>query len=113
MRTLYHLWLSPISRKERITLVEKNLDFELKSEHPSARRSEFLALTPACDLPVLSEDSGPTIANSSAICEYLEEFRPEPPLYPGGASERAEIRRLIGWFDIKYNIEVTENLVGC
>lgn len=112
MRTLYHLWLSPFCRKVRITLIEKNLDFELKSENPSERRSEFLALNPACDIPVLSEDSGPTIANSSAICEYLEEIRPEPPLYPGGASERAEIRRLIGWFDIKFNIEVTENLVG-
>ncbi|MEC8531407.1 MAG: glutathione S-transferase N-terminal domain-containing protein, partial [Pseudomonadota bacterium] len=59
MRTLYHLWLSPFCRKVRITLVEKNLDFELKSENPSERRSEFLALNPACDIPVLSEDSGP------------------------------------------------------
>ena len=34
MRTLYHLWLSPFSRKIRIALAEKKLDFELKAENP-------------------------------------------------------------------------------
>ena len=43
MRTLYHLWLSPFSRKIRIALAEKKLDFELKAENPSERRAEFHA----------------------------------------------------------------------
>ena len=80
MRTLYHLWLSPFSRKIRIALAEKKLDFELKAENPAERRAEFLALNPACDVPVLVEDSGPVIANSAAIGEYLEEICPDPPL---------------------------------
>ena len=112
MRTLYHIWLSPFCRKVRIVLSEKNLDFDLKSENPMERRAAFLALNPACDIPVLVEDGGPVISNSAAIAEYLEEVCPDPPLYPGGASDRAEIRRLVAWFDIKFNIEVTENLVG-
>ena len=112
MRTLYHLWLSPFCRKVRIALAEKKLEFELKAENPAERRAEFLALNPACDLPVLVVDGGPVIANSGAIGEYLEEVFPDPPLYPGAASERAEIRRLIAWFDIKFNHEVTNNLVG-
>ena len=32
MRTLYHFWLHPFSRKVRMALVEKNVDFELKIE---------------------------------------------------------------------------------
>ena len=112
MRTLYHLWLSPFCRKTRVSLAEKKLDFELKVENPSERRAEFLALNPACDVPVLVEDGGPFISNSAAITEFLEEICPDPPLYPGGPAERAEIRRLVAWFDIKFNSEVTENLVG-
>lgn len=112
MLTLYHLWLSPFCRKVRITLAEKKLDFDLKSENPAERRAEFLALNPACDVPVLVEDGGPVISDSAAIVEYLEEIRPDAPLFPGGPADRAEIRRLVAWFDQKFNREVTENLVG-
>ena len=53
MRVLYHLWLSPFSRKVRIVLREKNLDFTLKTEKVWERRPEFLALSPAGEVPVL------------------------------------------------------------
>lgn len=112
MRTLYHLWLSPHCRKIRIALAEKKLDFELRAENPAERRAEFLALNPACDVPVLVEGGGPVVSDSSAIAEYLEEICPEPPLFPGDAAARAEVRRLVAWFDRKFNREVTDNLVG-
>ncbi|MEE9250081.1 MAG: glutathione S-transferase N-terminal domain-containing protein, partial [Alphaproteobacteria bacterium] len=38
MRLLYHLWLSPYSRKVRIALQEKNLDFDMKVEKVWERR---------------------------------------------------------------------------
>ena len=76
------------------------------------RRDEFLALNPAGTVPVLKNDDGSTIATSQAIAEYLDETISEPPLIPGSAIERAEIRRLNNWFDIKFNQEVTEYLVG-
>ena len=53
MRTLFHLWLHPFSRKVRIALSEKKLTFELKIEKVWERRTEFLALNPAGDVPVL------------------------------------------------------------
>ncbi len=112
MRTLYNLWLSPFCRKVRIALAEKGLDFELKSENLAERRPEFLALNPAGEVPVLVVTGGPTIADSTAICEYLEETHPKPALYPGGPAERAEVRRLTAWFDGKFDREVTRNLVG-
>ncbi|MCF8496440.1 MAG: glutathione S-transferase family protein [Alphaproteobacteria bacterium] len=112
MRTLYHLWLHPFSRKVRVVLAEKDLAFELKIEKIWERRTEFLALNPAGDVPVLVEQDGTTLANAQVICEYLEEVYPEKNLLGHDPVQRAETRRLITWFDMKFNREVTENLVG-
>jgi glutathione S-transferase len=112
MPTLYHLWLSPFCRKVRIVLAEKGVEFELKAENLFQRRPEFLALNPACEVPVLVVDDGHAVADSVAICEYLEETVPDPALIPGDAAARAEARRLVAWFDRKFNAEVTEHLVG-
>jgi glutathione S-transferase len=112
MTTLYHLWLSPFCRKVRIVLQEKGVPFEMKAEDLWRRRPEFLALNPACEVPVLVVDGAAAIADSAAICEYLEETQPEPALIAGSAGDRAEIRRLVAWFDRKFDTEVTRNLVG-
>ncbi len=112
MRVLYHLWLSPVCRKVRIVLREKGLDFELKVEDLWERREAFIALNPAGQVPVLVEEDGAVITDSGAICEYLEEIAPDPPLLPGAASDRAEVRRLVAWFDHKFGAEVSDNLVG-
>ena len=112
MRTLYHLWLSPSSRKVRLVMAEKKLDFEMKIERTWERRDEFLSLNPTGKVPVLVEDDGSVIADSTAICEYLDELHPDPPLIGQGAAARAETRRLVAWFDEKFRIEVTDNLIG-
>ncbi len=112
MRTLYHLWLHPFSRKVRIALTEKKLDFDLQIEKIWERRTEFLAMNPAGDVPVIIEPDGTTLANSMVICEYLEEVYPEVNLIGADPIQRAETRRLVGWFDVKFNREVTENLIG-
>ena len=112
MRILYHLWLSPFSRTIRVVLKEKNLDFTLKAEKVWERRPEFLALNPAGDVPVLIEPDGTVIADVRAIAEFLDEVHREKLLIGINPIDRAEVRRLCAWFDIKMNAEVTENLVG-
>ncbi|MBI1327709.1 MAG: glutathione S-transferase family protein [Alphaproteobacteria bacterium] len=112
MRTLYHLWLHPFSRKVRIILAEKGLEFDLRIEKIWERRTEFLAMNPAGDVPVLIEPDGTTLVNSWVICEYLEEVYPNVDLLGSNPVQRAETRRMIGWFDTKFNREVTDNLVG-
>jgi glutathione S-transferase len=112
MRLLYHLILSPYSRKVRIVLAEKGLDFDLRAEKIWERRPEFLALNPTGQVPVLVEDDGTAIADSGVIAEYLEESYPKPPLMKGDAKTRAEIRRIAAWFDLKFYREVTRNLTG-
>ncbi len=112
MRILYHLWMSPTCRKVRVVLKEKGLEFELRAENIWERRDEFLALNPAGDIPVLVEPDGTAISGGDAICEYLDEVHPNPALIGRQALGRAEVRRLVHWFDNKFDKEVTENLVG-
>ena len=112
MRVLYHTLLSPAARKVRIVLREKNLDFTLKAEKTWERRPEFLALNPAGEVPVLIEPDGTVLADAAAIVEYLDEVYREKMLIGINPIDRAEVRRLTAWFDVKMNLEVTENLLG-
>lgn len=112
MRTLYHLPLSPYSRKVRIALKEKGLDFDLVIERVWERRDEFLALNPAGKVPVLIEHDGAVLCESEAICEYLDEVYPGRPLIGASPGARAEVRRLVSWFDLKFGFEVSYNLLG-
>lgn len=84
----------------------------MRVENTWERRPQFLALNPSGEVPVLIEPDGSALSGGGVICEFLEEIHPEPPLIGGTPSARAEVRRLIDWFDIKFNREVTENLVG-
>lgn len=113
MDTLYHMWLVPSCRKVRLVLGEKNQSVTLKAELYWERREEFLKLNPAGDLPVLLEkESGAVLCDSNAIAEYLDEKIPEPPLMGATLLERAEIRRLVAWFDKKFEKEVISLLTN-
>jgi glutathione S-transferase len=111
MRVLYHSLLSAASRKVRVVLAEKNLDFTMKAEKPWERRPEFLALNPAGEVPVLI-DGDNVLAGTDAIVEYLDETYREKMLIGINPLDRAEVRRLVAWFDVKMDREVTENLIG-
>ena len=112
MRVLYHLPLSPYSRKVRLVLAERRLAFELKLERPWDRRQEYLDMNPAGTVPTLVEDNGLVIPDSNVICEYLEEAYPDTALMGRTLAERVEVRRLIAWFDGRFAREVTDNLLG-
>lgn len=111
MRMLFHFWLHPFSRKVMLALTEKKLSFNLEIEKTWERRTEFLAMNPAGDLPLLVEADGTILSNSQVICEYLDEVYPEINLIGHDPVQRAETRRLVNWFDRKFHKEVTENLV--
>jgi len=110
VRILHHLPLSPYARKVRLALAEKRIPFELRVERVWDRRPEFLDMNAACTVPVLVEETGLAIADSYAICEYLDEAYPDISLFGRTLAERAEVRRLVSWFDDKFNTEVTRNL---
>ncbi|MBC6407183.1 MAG: glutathione S-transferase family protein [Rhodobacteraceae bacterium] len=107
---LFHLPLSPFCRKVRLSLAEKGIKVELIEEHYWKKRREFLARNPAGKVPVLEMGKG-VLSESSAICEFLEEQYPDPPLMPTTVRERHEVRRLIAWFDDTFYNEVVRNLL--
>ncbi len=112
MRILHHLPLSPYCRKVRLALTEKRLAFELKVERVWEHREEYLAWNPAGTVPTLLDDNGLPVPDSGVICEYLEEAYPDTSLLGPTLAERVEVRRLVAWFDGKFDTEVTRNLNG-
>ena len=110
MNRLYHVPLSPFCRKVRLVLAEKRVEVELVEERYWEQDPDFLRRNPAGKVPVLRMD-GRIMAESQAICEYLDEVIPEPPLLPRKPEDRYEVRRLCAWFDDKFHHEVTANLL--
>ncbi len=110
MNRLYHVPLSPFCRKVRLVLAEKKIEVELIEERYWEQDPDFMRRNPAGKVPVLRMD-GRTMGESQSICEYLEETNPTPPLMAGSPADRAEIRRLVFWFDDKFHHEVTSKLL--
>jgi glutathione S-transferase len=111
MWRLFQFPLCPFSRKVRFALAVKGVAIELVDEAPWEKRPAFLALNPAGQTPVLQQHEL-VLADSSAICDYFEETLERSPLMGASATERAEVRRLIAWFDQKFFGEVTAPLLA-
>ena len=110
MARLYHVPLSPFCRKVRLCLAEKRIECELVEQRYWEKDADFLRRNPAGKVPVLRFD-GMTMAESTPICEYLDERHPEPALMPKEPQTRYEVRRLVAWFDDKFHHEVTSKLL--
>jgi glutathione S-transferase len=110
MARLFHVPLSPFCRKVRLSLAEKKIEVELVEERYWEADPDFLRRNPAAKVPVLKLD-GILMAESAAICEYIEETRPDNSLMPSDSEARLEVRRLVGWFDDKFHREVTSKLL--
>ena len=108
MLTLHHSPLLPTCRKIRLMLREKNIPHALKTEDFWLRRVDFFALNPAGEVPVLVTHNQQSIVSAYAIAEYLDETFPEVQFFGNSAAERAEVRRLVDWFDNKFDREVTQ-----
>lgn len=110
MARLFHVPLSPHCRKVRLSLAEKKIEVELVEERYWEKDPDFLRRNPAGKVPVLRLD-GIMMSESAAICEYIEETRPEPSLLPSDSVQKLEVRRLVSWFDDKFHHEVTSKLL--
>ncbi|MEH6392497.1 MAG: glutathione S-transferase family protein [Sulfitobacter sp.] len=110
MARLYHVPLSPFCRKVRLSLAEKKIEVERVEERYWEQDPDFMRRNPAGKVPVLQLD-GFIMSESAAICEYIEETRPEPALMPSDPVQRLEVRRLVSWFDDKFHDEVTSKLL--
>ncbi|NWG71972.1 MAG: glutathione S-transferase family protein [Parvularculaceae bacterium] len=115
MRTLLHTPLDPSSRAVRLVLAEKNLTARLVNVAPCSTSEELLHRNPAGAPPVLI-DEPPTggevaISPAPAISEYLEDAYGASSLMPSTSAGRAETRRLVYWFETKFESEVNAKLL--
>lgn len=113
---LHHHPLDPPSRRVRLALAEKNLSFETIIEKPWDPRPDYFALSPAGDVPTMVIGDGAEkliLSGATAICEYLEETQQDSPTLLGtDPAFRAEVRRLVHWFESKMFFEATALIVG-
>ena len=106
MPILDHYPLAPASRFVRLIFGEYKTDIELRMVAPWERDEVLLRLNPAGELPVLDDASQGVYCGARVISEWVEETQADAFLMAGTAEERAEIRRLIDWFDGKFTKEV-------
>jgi glutathione S-transferase len=108
MWQLYQFPICPFSRKVRLLMSEKGIAYELWRENPWDGREEFYVMNAAGRTPVLREpERDITLCDSRAICEYFEETVEAARMITGPATARAEIRRLVAWFDESFFADVT------
>lgn len=114
MRVLHHYQLSASSRFIRLLLAERGLMILPKIETPWERNDDFLSLNPAGDVPVLVGEDGVVLSGATVIAEYIEETEDSSlhNLLWGEALPRAEIRRLVHWFEYKFHREVGAPLLS-
>ncbi len=91
--------LSPFVRKVRVCLLEKGLDYQLEVVMPFTPPEWYLQLNPLGRIPAM-KDGELCLADSSVICQYLEEaYGQTARLYGNSPVERAQIRWLEKYAD--------------
>ncbi len=86
-------YLSPYVRKVLVVLDLKRIPYEIDPIIPFMGDERFSKVSPIRRIPVLIDDRV-TLADSSVICQYLEDRHPEPALYPADVADRARARWL-------------------
>lgn len=103
--------IGPNPRLVRIFAAEKGMALPLVEIDILAgenRRQPFLSINPAGGTPVLELDSGEALAETTAICEYLEERQPSPPLIGATPEARARTRMWTRRVDLHVAQPLTE-----
>jgi glutathione S-transferase len=100
---LYNSDRAPSPRRVRIFLAEKGVAIscvEIDLAKLDHKTPEFSALNPFETIPILELDDGTRIAETIAICRYIEALWPEPNLFGLTALEQATIemwQRQLEW----------------
>ncbi len=115
MVTLYHHPFCPHSRFVRLALGEMGIEPKLVEERVWDRRRDFLLMAAEGATPVLVETHPPALSGAEVIAEYLDETRGlglgDRRLLPENPADRAEARRLMAWFNVKFFNEASHWIV--
>lgn len=96
---VYGAPLSPFVRKVRLYLAEKALDYRLEIILPFGQPDWYRDLNPLGRIPAI-KDGDFSLADSSVICQYLDDKHPDSPSLLGqGTEQRAQVRWLEKYAD--------------
>jgi glutathione S-transferase len=87
--------IGPNPRIVRMFMAEKGIEIPKQTvdlRGGENRQAEHLKRNPHGQMPALELDDGNYLSEVTAICEYLEEKKPEPAMIGRNAEERAECR---------------------
>ena len=84
---------SPYSRKVRIVLAEKKIEYEFIIENPGDPATRVPEYNPLGKIPVLILDDNTTLFDSRVIVEYLDHASPVGRLIPDDTRARIQTRR--------------------
>ncbi len=88
----YDCKTAPSPRRVSIFIAEKGIELEtiqVDLSHREQLGAKFRKINPDCTVPVLELEVGTRLTEVFAICQYLDDNYPEPPLMGVGATERA------------------------
>jgi len=105
MIKLYTFAPSTNSRKVRIVLLEKGLEFErvnIDLTKKEQKTPQYLQIHPFGQVPAL-DDEGFVVYDSTIINEYIEDEYPYPSLMPKDSESRARVRMLEDFRDNRFN----------
>ena len=94
---LYDYFRSSAAYRVRIALNIKGLAYQqtpINLRKGDQNSEDYQRVNPQQLVPSLVLDDGVLLTQSLAICEYLDEIYPEPPLLPANPLERARVRAL-------------------
>jgi glutathione S-transferase len=87
--------IGPNPRVVRMFMAEKGVEIptvEIDLMKGDNRKEPYLGKNPHGQMPALELDDGKTVCEITAICEYLEDTHPNPPLIGKTPEEKAEAR---------------------
>ena len=103
--------LGPNPRLVRMFMLEKGIEIpaeEIDIMAGANRQAAYVDKNPGGQLPALELDDGSVLAETVAICEYLEEKHPEPALIGTTPEERAAARMWIRRVEFKITNPLTD-----
>ena len=84
---------SPYTRKVRVVLAEKRIDFDLELVDVNAPDNPVIPRNPLSKIPTLVLDDGTSLFDSRVIVEFLDNASPIARLIPADKRARVAVRR--------------------
>ncbi len=98
MLRLYRIPFSTNVERVALALAHKGIEVEWVDVDP-ADRTPVREVSGQDLVPVLVEEDGSVMYDSTRILARLEELHPDPPLYPRDPARRAEVEVFLDWFN--------------